>query len=122
MKCWHYLQFVTGDEGSFIQNHCYKLSANSSYCTVWSVPLPHTICSLNLKSCDPLQFHFCFQLLDLFIFLSSHLKLHRVCLYTFKTFFFFAFTFFFLFMHFLLLFQRCSDISSEHLRFLPAFP
>lgn len=88
MKCWHYLQFVTGDEGSFIQNHCYKLSANSSYCIVWSVPLPHTICSLNLKSCDPLQFHFCFQLLDLFIFLSSHLKLQRVWLYTFKTFFF----------------------------------
>lgn len=98
MKCWHYLQFVKGDEGSFTQNHCYKPSANLSYCIVWSVPLPHTICSLNLKSCDPLQFHFCFQLLDLFIFLSSHLKLHSGCLYTSKT-FFLLFSFF-LFMQF----------------------
>lgn len=113
MKCWHYLQFVTGDEGSFTQNHCYKLSANSSYCIVWSVPLLHTICSPNLKSCDPLQFHFCFQLLDLFIFLSSYLKLHTDCLYIFKT--FFPFIFFFSF------YAIFALASSELLCFLPVF-
>lgn len=115
MKSWHYLQFATGNKGSFTQNHCYKLSANSSYCIVWSVPFPHTICSLNLKSCDPLQFHFSFQLLDLFIFLSSHLKLHMGCLYTFKT-FFFLFSFFFLF-------NLCSCLKANkfHLNFFVSF-
>lgn len=38
MKCWHYLQFVTGDEGSFTQNRSYKLSANSSYCIARTPP------------------------------------------------------------------------------------
>lgn len=91
MKYWHYLQFATGDEGPFTQSHSYKLSANSSYCIIWSTHLPHTICSLNLKSYDPLQFHFSFQLLDLSIFLSSHLKFHMDCPYTLNCFSFFSF-------------------------------
>lgn len=119
MKYWHYLQFATGDEGLFTQNHCYKLSANSSYCTVWSTHLPHTICSLNLKSCDPLQFHFSFPLLDLFIFLRSHLKLHMDCLHTFS--WFFLFLSFFPFMQSLLLFES-KRFSSKPLCFFPVFP
>lgn len=104
MKYWHYLQFATGDEGLFTQNHRYKLSANSSYC-VWSTHLPHTICSLNLKSCDPLQFHFSFPLLDLFIFLRSHLKLHMDCLHT--------FSWFILFLSFFLLCNLCSCLKAN---------
>lgn len=95
MKYWHFLQFTTGNEGPFTQNHCYKPSDNSSYCILWSMHLLHTIYSLNLKSCDPLQFHFSFQLLDLFIFLSSHLKLHMDCPHMFNCVFFFC-SFFFL--------------------------
>lgn len=110
MKYWHYLQFTTGNEGPFTQNHCYKPSDNSSYCIAWSTHLLHTIYSLNLKSCDPLQFHFSFQLLDLFILLSSHLILHMDCPYMFNCVFWFCYFFFLSFY-----FCSCLKVSNFYL-------
>lgn len=116
MKYWHYLQFATRDERPFTQNHCYKLSGNWSYCIAWSTHLPHTICSLNLKSWDPLQFYFSFQLFDLFIFQTSHLILHMDCPYTFNW-----FQVFFLFFDFSCKLCSCLKASNICLNLFVSF-
>lgn len=69
---------------------------------------PNTVCLDNLKSCDPLLFHFSFPLLDVFIFLSSHTMLHMDCQYALNL---FPFSFFFLLHNFC----SCLKANSFHL-------